>query len=268
MTRRGKRWLAGVSATVVAVAGLLAGLEWDRRRHLSAGGDDVLAAPAKALSSEELLARYRDPAEFTRLCATVRERSMALRARFLRLRYTRRGRLTEFDRQGAPYSVTAFVEHVWFEGETERKEEIEGRQVLGPPPGHIAETLRAGQLNGKAVAPFSQGALEGVYGYELEGVEEIDGRPVVCIRCRPLGSAEGKLRGRAWVDPATGEPVRFHGEAASPPRFVDRIEMRADYGLSENGYVQVRRLNIDCAGGFAFLSSHVRLESELGDYRD
>jgi hypothetical protein len=268
MTQRRKRWLAAVAGTVVVVVGLLTGLEWDRRRHLAAQGNDLLDAPGKPLTAGELTEKYRDPAEFARLCAAVRQQCIALRERFLHARHTRHSTVTEYDRGGATRSVTALVEHVWFDGDAERKEEVERRQLVGKPSGKDAESWRSGQTGEKGIAPFSQEAVEGTYDYALDGVEEIDGRPLVRIRFAPHGSAEGKMRGQGWVDPKTAEPVRFHGAAARPPRFVDRFEMRVDYGPAENGQVQIRHVVIDAAGGFAFISRHFRVETELTDYRD
>ena len=49
---------------------------------------------------------------------------------------------------------------------------------------------------------------------------------------------------------------------------VDHFDMILDYGTSENGHNQLRRVVIDMAGGFALVSLHYRLESELSDYRE
>jgi hypothetical protein len=264
MTRRTKRLLQGLAAALLVGAGLLAALEWQRRRQVASAGRGMLEGSGKRVSATALRRQYSDPQEWDRLCAAVREHSDAIRARSLRLQHLRKGRLIELDRQGQAVAIVESLERVYFEGEKERKTALEVRQVLGRP-------IDAGKLQGgpdqKSLPPFSKEAPEGLYRYELEGIEEVAGRPVLRVRFEPVEPAEGTYQGSAWVDPDSAEPVRMHGSALKLPLLLDRLEMLIDYDPAENGHNQVRRATIDVAGGFAFFSRHYRLEAELSDYR-
>ena len=103
--------------------------------------------------------------------------------------------------------------------------------------------------------------------YRLVGVEEIDGRRTLRVHFEPAEPVERSFRGAAWIDVATGEPVRLVGSPVKPRLRVDRFEMLFDYGPSENGFTQLRRVVIETAGGFALISWHLRSETELSDYR-
>jgi hypothetical protein len=264
MTRRAKWVLLGLAAALLFGTGLLAALEWQRRQQAAGAGRQVLDGSGTKRSAADLRRKYSDPEEWTRLCAAVRERSDALQARSFRLQHLRKGRLIELDVRGQPVAIGESLERVYFEGEKERKTTLEVRQVLGRP-------IDAGQLQGgpnqKSLPPFSKEAPEGLYRYEMEGVEEIAGRLVLRASFEPAEPVEGTYKGSAWVDPDSAEPVRLHGSALKLPLLLDRLEMLIDYGPAENSHNQVRRVAIDVAGGFAFISRHFRLEAELSDYR-
>ena len=87
------------------------------------------------------------------------------------------------------------------------------------------------------------------------------------IHFEPNTPVERSFKGSAWVDPATRELVRVVSAPVKPRLRVDRFDMMLDYGPSENGHNQVRRLTIESAGGFALFSWHFRTESELSDYQ-
>jgi hypothetical protein len=254
---------------VLLLAGslLLAVLEWERRRHIPAAEGEKFDGPGLARSAEELTERYRDSAEFTKLCADVRARYDQLRKRFLHLGHTRKARLIEFDVKGHETSIMEITDRVQFDGEKEQKKQIEQRQLLGTPFPFDPDTLKAEHPNRKAVHPFSNETPEGLYRYRLEGVEEIQGRPTLRIHFEPTKPIERSFKGSAWVDPTSHEPIRLWGLLVKTPLLVDRFEMRVEYGLSENGQNQLRHVWIDVVGGFAFVSRHYRIESELTDYR-
>jgi hypothetical protein len=267
MKIRGKRYLVGLAAVLLVVIGVLAVLEWGRRRQVAAAGPETLDGSGRPLSAQDLQEKYRDPAAFAELCADVRERCDALRKRFLDLQHTRKARLIEYDRKGQEVSVMEIIDRVHFEGETEKKEEIERRQLLGKPFPFDPDMLRAEHPTKKAVPAFSKDAPEGLYRYRLEGAEELHDRLVLRIHFEPTERVERSFKGWAWVDPVTREPVRIHGSLVKTPLLVDRFEMLLDYGPSENGHNQIRHAIIDVAGGFAVVSRHYRIESELKDYR-
>lgn len=263
-----KRWRLswlGMASLLPAIAGLLALLEWDRRREVASAGEHALDGSGVALFADDLPRRYGDPQAFDRLCAAVQEHYDALVGRSLRLQHLRKSRTIEFDRRNQPITVVESLERVHFEGRKECVATMESRQVIGSPPA----LLSGGSPGGLDIkAPFSgEPSSKGLYRYRLEGVEEVDRQFVLRVHFEPIRPAEGSFKGSVWVDPTTAEPVRMHGSAVKLPIPLDRLEMLIDYGPAENGHNQMRRVTVEVAGGFAFVSKHYRIEAELSDYR-
>jgi hypothetical protein len=245
----------------------LAVLEWERRRHVAAAGGETFDAPVLAPSADKLTDKYRDPGAFAELIADVRARYDRLRNRFFNLAHTRKARLIEFDPSGREVAIMEITDRVQFDGDKERKEQLDRRQLLGKPFPFDPDTLKAEHPNRKAAHPFSNDTPQGLYRYSLEGVEQMRDRPALRIHFEPTKPIERAFKGSAWIDPMAFEPLRLRGLLVKPPLLVDRFEMRVEYDLSENGHNQLRRVWIDVAGGFAFVSRHYRIESELTDYR-
>lgn len=268
MILRAKRWLAGCSLLFLIGLAVLIGWEWARRLHVTAAEPESLAAPGRASSAEDLRNQFAQPDEFARLCAEVREHFDALQSRFHRSMHTRKVRVTEFDRAGKATAIMEVVSRVHFDGSTERSQAIERRQILGKPFPFDPDALKAEHPNKRAIPPFSKDAPDGLYHYRLEGVEELQDRRLVRIHYEPTQTVERSFWGSAWIDPSNGEIVRIQGLLAKTPLLVDRFEMLMDYGPSENGHNQVRRILMDMRGGFAFVSRHYRVETDLSEYRE
>ena len=264
----GRLLVVGLGALLLAGSILLAVLEWQRRRHVAAAGAETFDDRGVTLSADELAEKYRDPDAFAGLLADIRTHYDGLRERFLRLAHTCRACLTEFDANSHETAVMEITDRVWFDGDREVKEQIERRQRLGKPFPFDPDTLRAEHPNRRAAHPFSHDTPSGLYRYTLEGVEQVHERPALRIHFEPTRPVERSFKGRAWVDASEHEPLRLQGSLVKTPLLVDRFEMRVEYGLSENGHNQVRRVRIDVAGGFAFVSRHYRIESELAEYRE
>lgn len=265
MSKRGRLSWLGLACVLLAVAGLLALFEWHRRQDVARAGELTLDGSGIALSADDLQQKYSDPQEFARLCAAVQEHYDALVGRSLQLQHLRKSRTIEFDRRKQPIAIVDTLERVHFEGRKECRTYLESQQVLGPP----SASPPGGPQGGLDVkAPFSnEPPSEGLYRYQLEGVEEIAGQLVLRVHFEPVKPVEGSFKGSVWVDPATREPIRMHGSAVKLPVPLDRLEMLIDYGPAENGYNQMRRATVDVAGGFAFIFKHYRIEAELSDYR-
>jgi hypothetical protein len=181
------------------------------------------------------------------------------------LQHLRKSRTIEFDRRKKPIAIVEMLDRVHFEGQKECLTNLESRQVLGQPSAPSPAGPQGG-LNVKA--PFSgETSREGLYRYQLEGVEEVARHLVLRVHFEPVQPTEGSFKGWVWVDPATAEPIRMHGSAVKLPAPLDRLEMLIDYGQAENGYNQMRRATVDVVGGFAFIFKHYRIEAELSDYR-
>lgn len=268
MTHRTKRCLAGFGILLLAGIGALVVLEWERRRHVAASETETLAPAGTALSAEDLRKKFGQPDQLAHLCAEVREHFDALQERFHHLTHTRKVRVTEYDRDGKATAIMEIVSRVHFDGLTERRQEIARRQLLGKPFAFDPDALKAEHPNKRAIPPFSKDAPEELYNYRLEGVEELQGRRLLRIGYEPTQTVERSFRGSAWIDPVSREPVRIQGLLAKTPLLVDRFEMVMDYGPSENGHNQVRRIRMDMRGGFALVSRHYRVDTELSDYRE
>ncbi len=216
------------------------------------------------MSANNLRQRYSDPQEFARLCAAVREKYDALVGRSLQLQHLRKSRTTEFDRRKQPIAIVDSLDRIHFKGGKECLTNLESRHVLGSPSAFPPGGSQGGL---EMKAPFSSETPEGLYRYQLEGVEEVARKQVLRVHFEPIKSMEGSFKGSVWVDPATAEPIRIYGSAVKLPAPLDRLEMLMEYGLAENGYNQMRRATVDIAGGFAFISKHYRIEADLRDYR-
>jgi hypothetical protein len=264
----GRLLVIALGVFLLAGSLLVAALEWERRRHITAAEGETFDSSGITPSADELTDKFRDPGAFDKLCADLRAHYDQLRKRFLDLAHTRKARLIEFDASGHEISIMVITDRVQFDGEKEQKRQIEQRQLLGKPFPFDPDTLRAEHPNRKAVHPFSNDTPAGLYRYHLEGVEQIQGSPTIRIHFEPTKPIERSFKGSAWIDPVSHEPLRLWGLLVKTPLLVDRFEMRVEYGSSENGHNQLRHVWIDVLGGFAFVSRHYRIESELGDYRE
>jgi hypothetical protein len=253
-----------LSCILLAVAGLLALLEWHRRQEVVSAGEFALDGSGTPLSANDLHQRYSDPQEFAKLCAAVQEHYDALVGRSLRLQHLRKNRVTEFDRRKQPISIVETRERIHFEGRKECPTILETRQVLGRSSSPPQEGPQGG-LNIKA--PFSSEVPEGFYRYQFESVEKVAGQLVLRVHFEPIKPIEGSFKGSVWIDPSTSEPIRMHGSAVKLLMPLDRLEMLIDYGPAENGYNQMRRATVDVVGGFAFIFKHYRIEAELNHYQ-
>lgn len=267
MRFRGRRLLIGLALAFLTGVVLLALLEWNRRRQVEAAGASRLDGSGTAVPAAELEERFHDPEAFARLCTDVTQRLEDLQRRALGLWHTRKTRLIRYDSTGQEEGITETLYHVHFENGAERKKEVGRRQLLGKASFLDLDKLKLEPTDLRLLLPFSKEAPEGLYHYRLTGVEEIDGRRTLRIQFEPTEPVERSFRGAAWIDATTGEPVRLLGSPVKPRVRVDRFEMLFDYGPSENGFTQLRRVVIETAGGFALVSWHFRSETELSDYR-
>ncbi|MHB1421975.1 MAG: hypothetical protein ACYC3I_02025 [Gemmataceae bacterium] len=263
---RGKSVLIGCGLVALGLIVALAVLEWGRRRQVAAARTEILDGSGTVVTARGLEEQYRDPQEFARLCANVKERNDALKERFLHLRHTRGTRLTSYDAKGEIVAVAVSVSSVRFRGGVEQKKEIERHQLAGKPSIFDPDRMQLEQSDTLFSPPFSKDSPEGLYRYQWNGVEELRGRLLLRVHFEPTKPMERSFKGSAWIDPETCEPVRMAGSLAKKKLRVDRFDMILDYGPSENGHNQLRRVVMDMAGGFALFSLHYRLEHELSDY--
>jgi hypothetical protein len=267
MKRRIKRGLLGCGLLLVAGVCTLALLEWHRQQQVSATGHRALDGSGASVSAQELEEHYRDANVFAQLCDDVKEHCEAQKQRFLTLRHTRKTRLTRYDDKGQPIAISEAIFHVQFHDGVEQKQEIERRQLLGKSSLFDPDRVKIEQEDTQMAGPFAKDSPAGLYRYRLEGVEELHGRRLLRIAFEPTTPVERSFKGSAWIDPDTHEPVRMSGSLAKKRLGVDHFDMLLDYGPAEDGHNQLRRVVMDMAGGFALVSLHYRIDSELSDYR-
>ena len=267
MNKRAKRYLMILAVSMTVFAILLVCLGWESHQG-SLVGQQLLDGSGRVLSAEDLVQKYRNPAELAQLCAHVRERFEAVYVRTLTSSHIRTTRRTEYDSRGDPVLITETAEHVWFEGTREKTRLIRQRVLLGSEVSSRLGKPSLSKPGENTRWPFPKDAGKDDYAYRFDGVEEIDGRPAGRIRFEPRTAAGLMYQGWAWVVMETGEPVRIQLAPVKPPHFVDRLEVLLNYGLAENGHNQARRMTFDGSGGFAFLTRHLRVEIELRDYQE
>jgi hypothetical protein len=267
MNKRTKRYLIILAVVKTVFAISLAALEWERHQRPLAE-QQMLDGSGRVLSAEELVQNYHNPAELAQLCDKVRERFAAVYERTRTSSHTRTTRLTEYDKRGTPVSITETAEQVWFEGAQEKTRLIRQRVLLGSETSSPLGKSNLSNPVENSHLPFPKNAGEDDYAYRFDGVEEIEGRPAGRIHFEPRTSAGLGYRGWAWVVMETGEPVRVQLAPVKPPPFVNRLDVMLDYGWAENGHNQARRAVFDGSGGFAFVTRHLRVESELSDYHE
>lgn len=268
MTIRANRFLIGCGVLLLVGIVALAVLEWDRRRQAAVAGTETLDGAGTSISARDLEVQYRDPEVFARLCGDVKERYSALQKRYLQSRHTRKTRQTRYDTKGQVVAISETSDRVRFQNGKEQKQELERRQLMGKPSLFDPDKVKLEGIDIQLAPPFSKDSPEGLYRYQLEGIEELHGRRLLRVHFEPTRPVERSFRGSAWIDPDTHEPVRMQASLAKAKFSVDHFDMILDYGSSENGHNQLRRAVIDMAGGFALVSLHYRLESELSGYRE
>jgi hypothetical protein len=268
MNKRVKRFLITAVVVMAVSAALLAIVEWDRRQQAAAAAQQVMDGSGRVLSAEELVQKYRQPAELAKLVDRVRERFAIMHERTVRSRHTRTTRLTESDRRGEAVHVREMVERVWFDGMQENTQLIEQRVLLGDGAGLVPGKSKLPNPAENPHRPFPTDAAQDVYDYRFERIEEIDGQPAGRIRFEPWLTDSLVSRGSAWVLLDSGEPVRLRVSPLKPPPFVDHLDVLIDYGRAENGHNQTRRVTLDGSGGFAFLARRLHVECTMGDYHE
>jgi hypothetical protein len=262
-----RRRLGFGAVTIVVVGVVLGAMEWSRRRATTIPS----AEPARSHAVDVLdFGRYADPAPFADLCARLRQRYIAMDERYRSLMHTQVQVSKELDENGEPTVADQTVDDVWFEDGREMRKAVAKRDLMADratdsPAEQLSQAKES--KDSPLLYPFSKDDAGGVYLYELDGSETIDETATVRIAYRPVEPRSDLLAGTVWVDPASGEPVRFAGRLVKPPMFVDRFEMTVDYGRAENGNVQIRRIITDGTGGFALIRKRYRIETEFRNYR-
>jgi hypothetical protein len=225
----------------------------------------VNAAADARFDPQTLLAHYRQPEEFQKLCRELKTRAIEIADRDQQLAHTETFVAVELDAKGKEIDGEETVENVWYDKGVQVRQSVK-RETRSKKKKPLDTSVRT-MPKSDATFPFSREAKEDSYRYSLEGVEEIDGKTALRIHYEPNAPLDGKMRGEVWVDPETLEPVRFEGVWAKLPPLVDQVSTRFDYGLSNTGKTQVMRVIIAGSGGFALIQKRFRVDTRIHDYR-
>lgn len=227
-----------------------------------------LAAFGAEASAEALVARFKDPQAFSKLCADIRRRSMEIDARHKSLEHTDISVNMELDRDGKPSTKEQVTEHIWFdETGQEHRLVVKKENLLTGADITPKKRTEVKPEKNTAIYPFSAEAPGNEYRYTLEGCETVGERLLLKVAFEPNKPVDKKFRGKIWADPETFDPIRFEGDWAEPPRFVNEMTHVLEFGPAENGQTQVRRSVVSGSGGFALIQKRFRIETDAKDFR-
>ncbi|MFO0947397.1 MAG: hypothetical protein U1D30_15930 [Planctomycetota bacterium] len=250
------------ASVLLGISLVLLLLAWEWFRPRDAGS----MAPVPRSTSKSVLVGDADsagkgadvPPDIDGFVEKVKGRYRAMHDRYVALEHKETCIAETLDSSGMPTNAVTTVERVWFEKEVERRLLLDSKDpnvdVALPP-------------KSKIVYPFYREDVPGTYQYFWEGVEEVDGRPLVRLRFEPKPPLADKMSGYVWADPKTGQPCKFDGLLAETPALVDHFRMLAWYAPSENGDYQLRQMVTEGSGGFAFVRRRYRKSFEYSDYR-
>jgi hypothetical protein len=254
-----------VVISILVLMGCLAGLlAWDtvRRARLSVNSKTLETQGTRIDAPSSL----EDPIQFAEFCKRLRTHYMAMDERYRSCSHRRQQRTRERDSKGHFITEEEIIEKVWFENGEERRTTISHTNMKTGKPmksGGIQQILDVGRK--PYVYPFTKDDHPGDFEYAFEGLEKIDSLVLARIRFAPKPPFGRKTAGIIWADVKTAMPWKFVGRWHRPTAPVDRFEMTYEYGLAENGHIQVRRMISDGAGGFAFFTKnyHVVVDFDL-----
>jgi hypothetical protein len=271
-----RRWKKAGLAVLLGGAATLAGMEVHRRSEVAGESvplvDDsaeAAAAPAKAESKfdpKALLDHYQEPEDFAKLCRELKTRVIEIADREKNLAHTETILAIELDAKGKEIDGEDTVEYCWYDDKGLQVRRQVQRQPRSKKKKPLDPSVRT-MPKAEATFPFSREEKPDSYRYTLEGVEEIEGKPALRIHYEPNPPLDGKMRGSVWADPQTFEPVRYEGVWAKLPPLVDQVSTRFDYGPSNTGQTQIKRVIIAGSGGFAMLQKRFRIDTKVHDYR-
>lgn len=225
-----RRFLLVVGVVVLGVV-LFLGCQWyftqRRARQLV---EETLASRSEDTSvrtdgGQELAAL----ADFSRFCQRISENAKDRERRKKEHEHCEDWIVQNLDSMGQPKATLTETLRVWYDGDAEKKELLARKAD--------ANVLR--YLDAKYLLPFSGPETLDMYAYELEGVEKPDGRDLARIKCSPKAEVAGVFGGRAWVDVAAAEVVRFEGIAVKPPSFMEFLKIRVECKPFERAGIQL-----------------------------
>jgi hypothetical protein len=264
-----KKWILGAALALIAAVAA-AYIDLERRRHIEPPPSMMTTDSAEArLGPADLAKRYGDPDTFHTFCRKVHDKYLAMNSRYKALQHRRRQRSKQLDQYGKVVADESLVELVDFPRGIERRRMLEQKDELTgaviPGETELQKNLAAGKAPFQY--PFLPDSTWDDFGYRFGGVELLDGKPVVKVEFTPNPPFGRKTVGAIWADAESGQPLRFVGRWHKPTGLVHRFEMKAEYGPSENGFYQIRRIETDGAGGALFIVRRYVVAFDVDDYR-
>jgi hypothetical protein len=268
VSQTGRRWIVAVAAVVfIGIVGYF--IESERRRRLNEqptllGKSTEVAVDGPA----ELAARFSDPARFHEFCLKVNEKYLAMNVRYKSSQHRRKQRTKQVDDAGKATVDEELVALVDFPNGQERVRPISLTDRL------MNQTIAADSTLQKDIASnrktwvyaFSPEAKWDDFQYEFSGVEMVEGVPTVKVAYKPNPPFGLRIAGTVWADAETGQPIKFAGKLHQPSGTVNKYEVTAYYGIAENGKPQLRRSEIEAAGGFLVFTRRYLITIEFDEY--
>jgi len=266
-TRR--RWIVAVAA-VVSLGIVAYFVESERRRRLNEQPTLLGKSTEEAVEGPaELAARFSDPARFHEFCLKINEKYLAMNARYKASQHRRKQRTKQVDDAGKAIVDEELLALVDFPDGQERVRPISLTDRLTNKTITADSALQKDiSSNRKAwVYAFSPEAKWDDFQYEFSGVEMVAGAPAVKVSYKPNPPFGLRIAGTVWADAETGQPIKFAGKLHQPSGTVNKYEVTANYGIAENGKLQLRRSEIEAAGGFLLITRRYLITIDFDEYQ-
>ncbi len=117
------------------------------------------------------------------------------------------------------------------------------------------------------LGPFDPDEQDRVQYEPLGESKELDGRECVGFHFVHDRGELGKVVGEAWLDRATGAPVKITFQQEPLPKRVKEMRTTVTYAPLEAGCWGPRELTVEGKAGFLFIKKSFRNVVQFGDYR-
>ena len=111
--------------------------------------------------------------------------------------------------------------------------------------------------------PDKQGRLSVA---RLDTVAAIDGKSAVAYEFSEHTDDDKVITGTAWLETATGIPIRVQYVTDPLPKRVKRMVTTMEYEYAGPDSLIVKQTSIEATGGFLFIKKHFQMDMTFGEY--
>ena len=94
----------------------------------------------------------------------------------------------------------------------------------------------------------------------------IDGRSTMLYEFTESTDEDVAFSGRAWLDAATGAPVKIEYTTDPLPKRVKEMVTTVEYEHVAPDSLVVRKMYVDVTGGILFIKKHFHMDMSFDDY--